>query len=440
MTTPSRIERNLPDILGELAAGPTPEYLDDVFGRTGRMRQRPGWTFPERWLPMTDIARFRAVTSAPPWRMIVLALVVIALLVAAALVYVGSQHRVPAPFGPARNGLIPYASNGDIYLGDPVSGASRVLVQTPENESGAVTSPDGTRVVFARDVPGTTLTDVYVVGIDGSGIRKITPKPMNHLTWGQWTPDGRRLALIHVVESAGQCPTTLCNLHQLDMVDAGGSGKIDTIATVEGLESVQFRPPDGRELLYRALVAGKWGLFAMAADGTNAHPVVPPTVPPEMDAAFVNAAYTPDGGRIFYDAYTSDASFGDPGCCQLFVVNADGTDSHQFVPNTGDTWDGEAAVSPDGRKVAFWHNLPDRTSHRVTVVNTDGTGQPTETGPALPGTAHWIWAPDSSAILMFPDGVDSGPAYLLDPGGGDYRTLSWMSTGDRLDWQRLALE
>ena len=89
MTTPTRIERELPGILGDLSAGPAPDYLDDVFGRTGRTRQRPAWSFPERWLPMADITRSRAFPYSPPWRMIVLALVVIALIVAAALAYVG---------------------------------------------------------------------------------------------------------------------------------------------------------------------------------------------------------------------------------------------------------------------------------------------------------------------------------------------------------------
>ena len=39
-----------------------------------------------------------------------------------------------------------------------------------------------------------------------------------------------------------------------------------------------FRPPDGDELLYRALVDGHWGLFSMRADGTPVRTVVPGTV------------------------------------------------------------------------------------------------------------------------------------------------------------------
>jgi hypothetical protein len=86
MTTPTRLERNLPGILGDLSAAPAPEYLDDVFLRTGRMRQRPAWTFPERWLPM-DLAT-RAVPAARlPWRQLgVLALI------AVLLVYLERRH------------------------------------------------------------------------------------------------------------------------------------------------------------------------------------------------------------------------------------------------------------------------------------------------------------------------------------------------------------
>jgi Tol biopolymer transport system component len=333
--------------------------------------------------------------------------------------------------------MIPYAANGDIYVGDPVTGQTRALVLGPEADNDPRTSPDGTRVAFARDV-STSLTDLYVVNMDGSGLRRVTAQPIDSLNWGAWAPDGRHLALIHDVEATPQqCATTFCGLNELDMVDVDGSTPPTKIATIRGLSYVKFRPPDGRQLLYRAMVDGRWGLFAIDADGANARTIVPPTAPAEMDVTFASAEYSPDGNRIFFNQYTPDANFGQPGCCQLFVVNADGTGLHKFVPNTGDTWDGNASVSPDGARIAFWHNLPNRSSHRVTVIRADGTGQPIETGPDLSTTAHWIWAPDSSKILMFPDDVDNGQAYLLDPDGGQWTTLPWTSTSD-LDWQRLA--
>jgi len=67
MTTERRLERDLPQILGDLAMGPYPDYIDDVLATTAQRRQRPAWTFPERWLPM-DIVTSRVPTAAFPLR------------------------------------------------------------------------------------------------------------------------------------------------------------------------------------------------------------------------------------------------------------------------------------------------------------------------------------------------------------------------------------
>ena len=96
-------------------------------------------------------------------------------------------------------------------------------------------------------------------------------------------------------------------------------------------------------------------------------------------------------------------------------------------------------MSPDGKWIAFWRNVPDVAIHRVSIVPSDGTGQVIETGPEVSNGAHWIWSPDSTKLLMFPNGVDTGKAYLLDPSGGPWTDVPWTSDGF-LDWQRTALE
>jgi Tol biopolymer transport system component len=432
----SRVERGLPGLFADLADARTPDYLEAAIERASDRPQRPSWTFPERWLPV-ELVSTRVPTTRMPWRQLGVVAVIALLLATLLAVYVGSHTpRLPAPFGPAGNGLIPFGRDGDIYVGNPTTGAIRPLVQSPEKETGPVVSRDGTKVAFARDVAGTTLTDMYVIGIDGSNLHKVTPSAIAKLHWGEWTPDGR-LALIHDIDEANaDCLSDRCTVSHLDLVDTDGSGRSVTVAAEPRLDYVRFRPPVGDQLLYRALVRDQWGLFAMDTDGNNVRVLVPATIPAQMDATFGTATYSADGSRVFYDAYTTDASFGDAGCCQLFVVNADGSNLHKFVSSAIGVWDGEAAVSPDGTLVAFWHNLPGQ-ANRVTVIRADGSGQPIATGPELPGGAHWVWAPDSSKILMFPNDAETGKAYLLDPAGGPWTTVPWISDPD-IDWQRLA--
>jgi DNA-binding beta-propeller fold protein YncE len=72
MTLNDRHTTFTPDQLGEvftdLAAPNRPDYRDDLFRRTARTRQRPAWTYIERWLPVTIVTARQA--TAPPLRSI----------------------------------------------------------------------------------------------------------------------------------------------------------------------------------------------------------------------------------------------------------------------------------------------------------------------------------------------------------------------------------
>ena len=426
MTTQPRLERTLPTILDELAAGPTPEYLDDVFARTAPMRQRPGWTFPERWLPMADITRSRAFAPAPPWRLLAIALVVLAL-VATALVFVGTrEHRVPSPFGPADNGLIPYDKDGDIYVGDPVTGESRLVLGGPTDDTSPSFSPDGTLIAFFRS-PDAIRSHIYVMGADGSDVRKITTSPLTDVSWGQFTPDSRHILTIHPIGGKGQ----------FELFDVAGGKPPQSLGSDIDVSSLAFRPPTGNEILFRGIKDGQLGLFAMNLDGTNIHPILVSTRDPGNNLDLASATYSADGSRIFYAAAIKSSPTNE--CCQLWVMDADGANQHRFASDVpaADVWEGVPAISPDGKWVAFWRV---GASSHVTVLRADGVGDAVSTGPNLSGTAGWVWAPDSSKILMVPnDDADSPQHYLLDPAGGQWTTTAWEAPGEP-DWQRLALD
>ena len=426
MTAPTRIERNLPAILGDLSAGPAPDYLDDVFGRTGRMPQRPAWTFPERWLPMADITRARAFAPAPPWRMIALALVVVAVIVAAALIYAGARQPVPAPFGPARNGLIPYEQGGDIYLGDPITGKSRLVLGGPETDGDPGYSPDGTLLAFSRDAGNDTIS-IFTIRPDGSDARLVTPQPLSNLRWAWWAPDSRHLAVIDVVDGH----------NRLQTIDGTGQEAPRRLAADREPDSAVFRPPYGNEILFRDISAGMFGLYVMNADGSNIRELIAPADMGDLHLA--SLAYSPDGSRIYFQrASTAEeaAATGYPGdrCCKLWVMNADGTGAHEFTSASGQRWDGLGQPSPDGRWVAFWHVT--EQAH-VAVMKADGTGLVTDISPSIDGNAGFTWSPDSTKVLMVTVDDPAQKSYLLDPDGEPWTTIPWKVPVDP-DWQRLA--
>ena len=427
MTAETRLERNLPGILDDLSAGPAPDYFDDVFTQTARMRQRPGWTFPGRWLPMADITRTRAFAPAPPWRLIAVALVLFALVLAALFAFAGSQRHYAPPFGPARNGDLVYESNGDIYVGNPETGETRLLVGGPEVDGAPGYSPDGTRVAFVRNAEGRPdFVDIWVVNADGSNARSVTTAPIPRDTWANWAPDSRRLALINVGSGPGR----------LELLDVEDNTSIHPAPDLF-VDAIAFRPPAGEELAVRAIVDGKFGVYAIKADGSGPRTILEPTVPLDMGLHATNMVFSPDGARLFYQGYAPEGDGFSGGCCQLRVVNADGTNDHRFAAAVPQAWTGVPTVSPDGRWVAYWSVLGSTGNQQIRVAPADESGPSVGTGPAMSDFFPWAWSPDSSKIFMFPGDGSSTSAYLIDPEGGDWTTVPFES-GTELDWQRLA--
>jgi len=169
MTTGRRLERDLPELLDELAVSPYPDYIDSVLTTTAHRRQRPTWTFPGRWIPMTTLTSRAASMPRTPMRAAaILALLLLALAVGAALL-VGSRARVPAPFGPAANGRVAYSASGDIFTVDPATGVSKAIITGPETDINPRWSRDGTAFAFERKFDGSTGAGyIYVAGADGS--------------------------------------------------------------------------------------------------------------------------------------------------------------------------------------------------------------------------------------------------------------------------------
>ncbi len=191
MSSSERYERRLPTLLEELSAPRTPDYFDDILGQVGRTRQRPGWTFPERWLPMSAVSeRLAAAPRAPVRAIVLVALLVLALVAAIAIIAGSRRPAVPAPFGPARNGVdrLSSTTKGAIRAGLPTDTTFKVIVPGPGNDR-PVFSPDGTQLAYLR-TGKLGNTDIVVSRPDGATPRRSTPTDSSRSP----TSAGRRMA------------------------------------------------------------------------------------------------------------------------------------------------------------------------------------------------------------------------------------------------------
>ena len=430
MTAETRFERSLPGILEDLYLGPTPDYRDEVVAAAVRTRQRPAWTFPGRWFPMLDIAVRPVAAPRLPLRVLGVALLLIALLVAA-LAYVGSQQRTRLPFGPARNGLITWAFDGDIYVGDPASGDIRAAIPAPDIDRNPTFSRDGTHLAFLRQVPDHTGDfDLVVTQADGSSPLVVSAVPLKMPSEVVWAPDGKSL---------------LVNDEDTRMVRYFLDGSTSQLLLEGvGFDPQPFQPPDGGRIFYER-TSDPGSLYMMSADGSGARRIFGSQASCACSRVGP-AAWSPDG-RLIALPLSTDGETG-----RLFLMNADGTGLHQLTDEAGKWFESEPAWSPDGTQIAFnrWQ-ADDTGDYEVRPIGivpvSGGQVRSVGVGPSS-GGALIEWAPDGKSILSLPDTVREGFKWsqgapgtiarptIIDLTDGSTRQLDW-SVGSISSWQRL---
>ena len=414
MTTERRLERDLPSILGDLAMGPYPDYIDDVLATTAQRRQRPAWTFPERWLPM-ELTNQRVRVPGAPWRALgVLAL--IALLLATALaVYVGSQQRLPAPFGTAANGLVVYSKGGDIFVRDSIDGPSRPLIATAETELAESLSPLGTHVSFVRPV-GESL-DFYAATIDGQDEVHLGGPYLN-VDGIEWSPDESAIVIAHEVDG----------LPSISIVQTDGSGA-RTLDLGMPANRPSWRPPDGRQLSFRGQVFGNWALFLANADGTGIVQV--PVTRELMEAPYevLGPVWSPTGDRIAFHRLTDTIGNGNGNGMRIHVAAIDGAGAvtTQQTFEFDGTSDEEMDVQwlPDGNRIVFTRH--DRGTNYVSIAEPVAGARSRDVEVTTDGELRVTLAPDGRTFFVhswadntdWQVDVETGAAHKLDIGGDD---------------------
>jgi len=384
----------------------SPEAVERAMAATRRTTQRPGWTIPERWLPMQLAIR---PASVPRPMIYFLAAALLAVALAGALLFVGSRQPAPPPFVPAANGAILTGIGTELWLADADgTNPHRLAIGLGEAVS-PVFSPDGTRVTFLTRAPGSKAYSVYVANADGSGARSVTGEmQVNSPSVGgvTWSPDGTKLML----ESFDGL------VNRIYVVGADGSG-LHPITDATAHRRTPAWSPDGSLILYQlTLRNGKTFLAVSNPDGTGERRILPSE---RSDASFRGASWTRDG-RIVYFRWRS-------GTHAIGVVDLHGHERLLSKPFEDAV---NPLLSPDDRQVIFGMASGsaivdiDDPSHRVEI-------------PAGLGECGMLYSPDWTSLLGL--GADCTSEYRI-PLGNPASAKQLPVPGGAISsatWQRL---
>jgi TolB protein len=419
MTPQDDFDRTFSAWLHERAQPYAPDHLrKDAPDRAMRVRPRPAWRIPERWIPMPVTLRLALVPRA----VMLLMLLALAIALATAGMVVGSRlHlfatvQLPPPVGLAGNGLIAYSSDGDIWVVNPDGTDRRRLTSGPAYDFDPTWSRDGARLAhWSKDSESDTLQRLIVMDADGSDPVRVGTydhKTMYDPSQVDWSPDGTRLAY-SVCRSISPCG------EQVIVAKTDGSG----FAPVGDPSLRAWEPawsPDGSRIAFGGGDGQDKGVYVMARDGSDVRRLS--DVTDASENSFIAVDWSSVGDRIVTQASPTGGEY------RLWSFAPDGDEEWQ-VPGTppGSIL---ARWSPDGTRISFW--VAEGSERHVSVIPADG-GDVTRLASDLEN--DWSWSPDGTRLV----GRRAEPSGLvvLDATTGESLWEHDIAV-HALSWQRVA--
>jgi len=302
-------------------------------------------------------------------------------------------------------------------------------------------------------------TDVWMVGVDGTGLRRLTTHPEND--WNpRWDPSGDGIFFLSSRSGSVQVwrlplaggearqvtdlPLDVANLvvspdgkHLAVTVrvfpECGG----DLSCTKKKLEERKNRKASGR--LYTRLFVRHWDTWE---DGRRSHVVVvdrdgkhPVDVMAGMDTDTPSTpfggpeeiTFTPDGKEIVFSAKPEMGSAEAWSTnFDLWAVPIDGSAKPRNLTAENEAWDTQPVFSPDGRTLAYLAmRVPGYESDRYRVVLLDW-----KTGKRRVLTEDWdrsprsiAWSADGKELYATADNLGQTSLFAIDVRGGKVREL-----------------
>ena len=234
-------------------------------------------------------------------------------------------------------------NNSDIYLVDvdaslhaAASAANIRLTTDPATDFDPAWSPDGNRIAFRSQRDGND--EIYVMNADGTCQVNLTNDPADD--WSPaWSPDGTRIAFAHFFDGNPYSDIAVIN------VDGTGMKRLTTSSGEYPAWS-----PDGTRIAFASARAGNYDIYVMNADGSAQTQL---TTDPAYD---MSPVWSPDGTQIAFDTQRDSFPPKEVGIgpeFEIHLINADGSGDTRLTNNTNE--DRFPAWAPN-TKIVFARN------------------------------------------------------------------------------------
>src|SRR5205823_1753491 len=129
---------------------------------------------------------------------------------------------------------------------------------------------------------------LWTARADGTGLaRLVAPEPNTVQCDGHWSPDGKRVAYVHVVQQGtdGKLQINTC---------AADGSDVRVLVPCKAFEESPRWAPGGKRVAWVSVRDGNQEIYAADADGKNVKRLTNDTAPDN------NPAWSPDGKRVAF--------------------------------------------------------------------------------------------------------------------------------------------